>query len=241
MGYSFVSVGSRSLNNTTLSPGAPAGAVTGDLLLMACGIRSATETYLTPTGWTALADTYSTNNDGLVLFGRIADGSATDTPAAFDFWTGTVNNTGQICAFTGDVYTNLADIVQDVAVSGIATDIADIPNPALTVTADNCLIIGIGKKHKTNTINGATITSPTGLDNRIALVNENGANCLLVWDYTVQTTASSISASVWDISVDEAADPRPYASLIVALKSSAPVVDQGGESGVRSLLNAGLN
>lgn len=216
--YTFRSIGFvYEANNGDPTPGAPSGKTNGDLLLLATGARGASETVVTPTGWTLLKDTTSTANGSLALFGRIADGTSDDTPNPVD-WSGTNEHYGAIIALYGDVYTDMATIVAHSNVAGSTGNTANVPNPSLTVTTDNTLIIGVGKKNKTATSNGASLTSPTGLDNRIDDSWPAGTRLGFVWDYTQQTTATNISASVWTQSV---AESLPYASLIVSLKTQA--------------------
>lgn len=215
--YTFVATGVVAVGTGALAPGQPAGKAAGHLLLLATCARAATETLnAAPSGWTLLLETSSTTNDSLALYGRIATNDANDN-VSHDFWSGSSSADAQIAAFSGDVYTDLATIVAHSAVVGSSGNVADIPNPALTVTTADTLIVGVGKKSKTTTSNSATITSPAGLSNRIGLTWNNGTVVGLVWDYTQQTIATNIGASIWDQSVEESA---PYASLIVALRSA---------------------
>lgn len=218
--YTFRSVGVSDTGTGTLTPGAPSGKATGDLLLLATGARAATETLSTPSGWTLLLDTTSTANDSCALFARIADGSGSDTPT-FD-WSGTSDGFAQIAAYYGDVFTDLANIIAHSAVAGTTSNTTNIPIPALTVTTDNCLLLAVGKKQKTATSDGGSATPPTGINSELADSWPTGATRLaFVWGYTQQTTATNFTAGVWDQSLDE---NLPYASLIVALKTSTTAV-----------------
>lgn len=215
--YTFVAAGTISATETA-APGQPAGKAAGHLLLMLSCARAAAGTLnASPAGWTLLAETSSTTDDELALFGRIATNDASDN-VSHDFWAGSTATRCQIAAFSGDVYTDLSTIVAHSAVSGSSSNTANIPNPAITITTDNCLVIGIGKKAKTTTSDGATFTSPAGLSNRIDSQWQTGTQVGFVWDYTQQTTAANISASVWTQSVAESLN---YASVIVALKTLA--------------------
>lgn len=210
--YTFVAAGTGS---TSGSPGQPAGKSAGDLLLCATGARSSSETLNTaPTGWTHLG---SVNRIG--VYGRIATNDSNDNISSHDFWSGTSSTYSQIACFTGDVYTDLSSIVV-VSNSGSGESV-DLPNVSLTPTMDNNIIIGIGAKQKTTTSNGATLTSPSGLSNRIGLSWANGSTIGFVWDYTIQTTATAISASVWDQSVNENGFSN---SLLIAIQPAADTV-----------------
>lgn len=216
--YTFRSAGTLDTGSGTLTPGAPSGKATGDLLLLATATRSGTETLTTPSGWTLLADTTSTANDCCALYGRIADGSGSDTPT-FD-WSGSSTGAAQIAAFYGDVFTDLANIVAHSAVAGVTSNVSEIPIPALTVTTDNCLLVAVGKKQKTSTTDGNSATPPSGISNELADSWPNGATQMaFVWGYEQQTTATSFSAGVWEQGPNN--ENLPYASLIVALKTSA--------------------
>lgn len=219
--YTFRSAGAVAEGTGTLSPGAPTGKASGDLLLLASASRTPADTPpAAPSGWTLLLDTTSTAVDSLVLYGRIADGGADDTPTLD--WSGTSASVAQIAAFYGDVWSSVGSIVAHSSVAGVNSGTVDIPNPALTITTDNCLIIGVGKKGKTATSDGATVSSPSGLNNRIGFSWVNGSSRVgFVWDYTQQTTAANIGASVWDQSVDESV---AYASMVVALKTEAATI-----------------
>lgn len=217
--YTFRAAGTVSSGSGSLTPGAPAGLAVGDLMLCATCARASTETLSNPSGWTRLLDTIATANDALILYGRIADGTGSD--AFSGDWSGGSNSRAQIAAFYGSVYTDLATIVAHSNVAGSAGTVADIPNPAVTITTDGCLVIGVGKKSKTATSDGASVTSPAGLDNRIQLSWANGSTVGMVWDYTQQASAANISASIWDQSIEES---DQYASLVVALKSAAATV-----------------
>ena len=213
--YTFRADGTKANGAAPISPGAPAGVVAGDLLLIATTCRPNASTLTTPTGWSVLKTNDAETENGATLLGRIADGGANDTPTIS--WS-TGNSSAQIAAFSGDVYTDLATIVAHSAAAASTSNTVDIPNPAITITTDNCLVIGVAKKRKTATSNEATVTSPTGLNNRIGLDWQGGSLTTLVWDYTQQTTATNISASIWNQSVEES---LPYSSLIVALKTAA--------------------
>lgn len=215
--YTFRSVGTLDTGSGTLTPGAPSGKATGDLLLLATATRSGTETLTTPSGWTLLADTTSTVNDTCALYGRIADGSGSDTPT-FD-WSGSSTGAAQIAAFYGDVFTDLANIVAHSAVAGITSNASEIPIPALTVTTDNCLLVAVGKKQKTSTTDGNSATPPSGIDTELGESCPNGSSTHFVWGYTQQTTATNFTAGVWEQGPNN--ENLPYASLIVALKTAA--------------------
>lgn len=213
MPYTFVSSGTGVDSST---PGQPAGKLAGDLLVLVTGARTSTETLNSNANWVLLGDTSSTANGSLAVLGRIATADANDD-VNHDWWSGTSNAHQRILCFRGGGYTDLSTIVVHSGISGAASNTADIPNAAVSITTDNCLVIGVGKKQKTTTANGATLTSPTGLDNRVFLRWASASVVGLVCDYTIQTTATPIGASAWTQSI---AESLHYASIILALKSA---------------------
>jgi len=231
--YTYVATGTGSTSGT---PGQPAGKSSGDLLIMAAAVRDGSDTLNTaPAGWSLLASNLRT-----ALFGRIATNDSSDD-VSHDFWSGTGNNYAQIACFSGDVYTDLNTIVVGVGYGGGGTN-NDIPSGAVAISTDNCLVIGLGAKQKTLTSNGATITSPTGVDNRLGFNWPNGSNLGFVWDYDIQTTATNIDAGIWDMSINESSY---HGSIIIALQSagtSTPVIPDvpsnvdGTQQGVDSIL-----
>lgn len=214
MPYTYVAAGTIS-TATTAAPGQPAGKAAGDLLLMLTACFAPTEALnAAPTGWTPIEDGAGYTKEQIALFGRIATDDANDN-VSHDFWDGSSVTACQIACFSGSVYTDLSTIVAHTAVTGDTGNV-DIVSPALTITTPHTLVIGCAHKEKSTSSDGTTVTSPTGLSNRIGYNAPNGANIIFVWDYTIQTTASSISASVWNQSVDESDSDQ--SSFIVSLK-----------------------
>lgn len=215
--YTLRSVGSWS---TSGSPGDPEGKAAGDLLLMFASARLSSETInAAPTGWTLLLDTSTTTKEQLALFGRIATGDANDTVSAHDFWSGTSYNLSQIAAFSGDVYDGgLGSIIAHSVVAGSDNNTANLPHSALTISTDDCLVLGLGTKQKTSTADGASLTDPAWIGSRLSFRGSDGSTSLNVWGYVQQTTAGNISSGSWTQSI---AESLHYASMVVALKTSA--------------------
>jgi hypothetical protein len=94
--------------------------------------------------------------------------------------------------------------------------VADLPHAALTVSTEDCLVIGAGVKQKTTTSNGAAITDPAWVDTLIGESVGTGSSTYGVWGFTQQTTATNISASSWTQSI---AESMHYASMVLALKT----------------------
>lgn len=242
--YTFVAAGAQ---DSTGSPGQPAGKSVGDLLLCYAAARLNSETLNAPPSNGGLSWTLLANEGSLALYGKFAEDTDTssgskDAIVSHDFHSGTSLSRSQIACFSGDVWDGLiTEIVHASFGTTFGSGTADIPNIAATATIDQQLAIGMGKKAKTTTSNGATLTSPSGLSNRIGDSWLNGTNLGYVWDYTQQTTASAIGASVWDQSVEE----NNYgASLIVFLKTASasasipdvPSTVAGTQQGATSIL-----
>lgn len=177
-------------SGTSITPGAPAGVVAGDLLLLAIMCRNNTDTFATPTGWTPLSP--SVNLTWGVLYGRIATGTAGDNPPTMASDGGT-QCIAQIAAFSGDVYTTLASIVHavvDQAATGKGTLGNDILYSDLAVTLNACLLIAWGAHNKTTTSNGATVNALSGFT-QIGQSNPNGSSLSFYWGYQQQTNAAN--------------------------------------------------
>ena len=123
--YTYRSTGSVATNTdgSALSPGAPAGKTNGDQLRLVAWQRS-NATLAAITGWTQLGAIAAAQS--LEVWGRVADGTATDTPSPD--WSGTGSCGSFIEAYSGDVYTDLATLVahsQTISVSSGTKTFAD--------------------------------------------------------------------------------------------------------------------
>jgi hypothetical protein len=233
MGYTLRGVGAMSVSGTgDITPALPSGWLNGDLGLAIAASRSV-ETITTPSGWTLLA----AGSSGVpALYGRIMQGG--DVAPTFVF-SGTTRHVAQVASFSGDVYTDLATIVAHSTPRTEGSG-ADFPYDALSITTDNCLVLIVGQKTKTNATNGATINDEAGFT-ELGESGEDGTRFFLVWNYVQQTTATNIAAGAWDFT--GATESLTRRGFTVALKS----LDGGGGGGggavggVRSLLNPGLN
>lgn len=196
----YVATGSIASNNTSasLSPGAPAGAAVGDLLLLFTGVftGSGGETMTTPSGWTLIAST--AQNVGLRVFARVADGTGTDTPAVD--WSGSLDSFAWIECYSGDVYRGdlrglVANIGREfVTQAAPAASICGVPK-------DNCLVVTFVVKKKTATSDDATtLTAPASgsLVKRTQLIMSGVA--VVAGSATVQqTTKADYGGTDWTI------------------------------------------
>jgi hypothetical protein len=214
--YTSVVAGTAASGTGGITPGMPAGVIANTTpLILIVGARAATDTQPSdPSGWTLLLDTSSTTNDSLAIWCRIYQSG--DAIPSVDF-TGTSNTRGIALALFGNVPTTCTGIVAASGIAGSSSNTANIPNTSVTVPENNVLLLGVGKKSKTVTADGATITSPTGLTGARAWTQwNNGTDVGFIADYTIQTTATNFTSSAWTQSIAESA---PYGSLVLALKS----------------------
>lgn len=151
-------------NPTSLSPVKQASIVNGDLMLLFTESRSNTATCTTPTGWTLLSPTFplrsGTASGGTIyVFGRIADGTATDSPTVT--WSGlSTGTTGDSCGARIHAWSNA-----QVALDGVstATDQAATLSwliNAATTSNPNSIVIGVSMK-VSDTSQTATFTNLT--------------------------------------------------------------------------------
>ncbi len=184
-------------------------------LLYACA-RAASETITDPPGWYRLG---ASSSGHVALFGRILQSGDTAPTVTFS---GTSNHRLNMCAFGGDVYTDLTSIV---AHSQAHTNAGStgFPYTGLTVSTDNCLVIACGSKTKTATADGSSVDAEAGFT-RIGTVTGSGTSLIAVWDYVQQTTQSSIGADGWTLT--GTTEGQTVGGFFVALKSGsvAPIV-----------------
>jgi hypothetical protein len=218
MAYQFQSVGTVAIKNCTtggdtISPGAPSGLTTGNLILLLVYTRQ-TNTGVTAAGFQQLVSV----STRLRVFARIATGTE-DTPVV----TVTQSNSGYVHAqyarFSGSypsVGVSGADILQQAAATATASA-NDIITAALGSTpgTNGCLIIYAGSK-----LNDMTATA-SSRPNSSTLIAENRdvtSSLTSVWSYTIQTTAAAVGASLFDYSD---ADTNTYYSAVLALLPAA--------------------
>lgn len=203
--YTYVATGTES----ETSPGLPAGYAAGDLLLCPGSVRLSSETPNVIPGWEILISVTRG-----ALWARFATGDSADALSGVDFWSNTSYNRQHIVAFRGGGYTDLSSIVVASNTSASANG-ADIPFAGITPPLDGCLVFAQGVKQKSATSNGAVLTSPTGLNNRIISSWNNGDTVGKVVDYTIQTTATTIDPGIWNQNVEEGSF---RASYVIALQ-----------------------
>lgn len=176
---SFVAAGTASqANNTSITPGVPAGVVAGDLLLMLVAIRnSGTGTPNTPSGWTKLVDA-----GNVCLFGKVAGGSESAPTVTFTGGVANADTSGQMAAFRGIALTPVGIAS---ALNASAQDIAT-PGFDLNEAVSLAALVYFGWKQDDWTsvapvTNGIEIGEPS---------TTTGDDQGIVWNYRLITTFS---------------------------------------------------
>lgn len=166
-------------DNSLVTPGMPAGAQAGDLLLVFAAIRnSGTGTPNTPTGYTALA---TAGNIG--LYGKIHTGTESAPGVTFSGGVSGATTSAQMAAVRG---VQLAVHSTSAQLNGSAQNIA---TPALTITRDRCLVLWLVWKQ-----DDATNFS-FGFSSVGAASSTLGDDQSMAWFYSVQTTGASRDAN----------------------------------------------
>jgi hypothetical protein len=174
--------------NASVTPGAPAGVVAGNLLLILAAIRNlGAGTVNVPSGWTRLPLFEATDN--VALLGRIAQANGEAMPLV-TFSGGVANaDTSAQCARFGGTYYDVSNLpVTWGRVGSISAQ--DIAYPATRSPYDNSLVLYCGWKSDDWT-SVATIAGATEIGEPDTTTGDDQG---LVWDYLIQTTAANIAA-----------------------------------------------
>lgn len=179
------SPGTISRSNGSVTPGLPTGWAAGNLcVLLVMSQLTASDVITDPSGWTVLANRGTHSK----LYGRIMVGGDTAPTISFSQSNGHIS---QIECFSGNVYTDLSTIVHtsNTSFSSSAT-VPSIPN--ITISQADTLVIIAGSHLKTATSNGSTYDDVASFT-EIAEERPSGSLMDFVWNYSQQTTATSLS------------------------------------------------
>lgn len=213
-GYTLNNAGAVVVGTGALSPTCTRAA--GNLLLLNIIQRDNTETLTTtPSGFTLLSP--QTNVGWNYLYGRIADGSATDLPTVQYSSTGKAK--AAMASFSGSVYKDLNSIVHAAIDKHTPATQTSILYDALTIALGNCLVICVGSKNKTATSDGTTVNDLAGTT-RLARDTQNGNDISLWWGYVQQTAATNMASATQTLT--GTTETLQYTSLYIALKSASP-------------------
>lgn len=177
-------------DNAAVTPGAPAGVVTGNLIVVFAAIRIGGGTLATPSGyvrWPVFAD-----DSHMAVFAKVAASNGEAMPSIVPSG-GAAGDTvsAQATRWGGTFYDPAATPVRW-GNSALALG-ADIPYPATRSIYDNSLVLYLGWRSddwtSVATIAGATeIGEPS---------TTTGSDQGLVWDYLIQTTPTDIAAGTF--------------------------------------------
>lgn len=175
-------------NNASVTPGAPAGVVTGSLLLILAAIRNiGAGTVNVPTGWERLPLFGATEN--VALLGRIAQSNGEAMPL-ITFSGGVANaDTSAQCARFGGTFYDVANLPVSWGRFGSLSS-QDITYPATRVLYANSLALYVGWKSDDWT-SVATIAGATEIGEPSTTTGDDQG---IVWDYLIQTTAADIAS-----------------------------------------------
>jgi hypothetical protein len=158
-----------------------------------------------------------TTNASTTLFWKVANGTES----------GTTNVTyssggqcyGQMCAFTGGPST-VSGNVHTTGNTGLGAT-TGLAYAGLTITQPNCLVIALGCKVG----NAFGFNVPAPFDAEIAESHSSNGLCM-VWDYKIQTTATTITTGNWTISTDVSASRNAVSAAFL----SGPLVPSVGQA-----------
>lgn len=188
----FVAAGTAaSAHSADVTPGLPAGATTGDLLLIFAAIRTTSGGVNTPSGYRRLPIFHEADN--CQVFGKVHSGS--ESAPTVSFTNGGVGNDtqAQMAAFrnTPITLTDLADVVlrSDTQLNASAQNIA-VPHLPVTPYAGQVVLAFAAKQD-----DWTSVTSPTGFTEIGEPVSTVGSDQGITWGYRIDTTPALVSVN----------------------------------------------
>lgn len=180
---SFVAAGtSATANNASVTPGLPAGATTGDVLLLATSIRnSGAGTPNTPSGYTLLA-----NMSNFALFGKVHSGSESAPAVTFAGGVANADTLARMCAVRN------IDLLPAAVQTQLNGSGQNIDRPALTVPRDKMfLLLAMWKQDDWTSLTAG----PAGFVAIGDSISTAGDDAAQAWSYLVQTTKANLAIS----------------------------------------------
>lgn len=185
---SFVGVGTSDHDsNAAITPTLPASWQPGDLLLLFTAIRNS------PTGFANAPDnTWDLLLDmaNVRLFGKYAQSGESTPTVTFTAGVANATTSGTIAAFRG-----VGRTVHKKATPLLNAAAQNIAYPGLTVTRDNCLVLVLGWKQDDWT----SVATLAGFSEIGEPSSTTGDDQGLVWDYVLQSTATSIPSGSFTV------------------------------------------
>lgn len=195
----FVAAGTAATaNNASVTPGLPAGAAAGDVLLVEASIRnSGAGTVNTPAGYTALVI-----SGNFALFGKVHTGSESAPTVTFAGGVANADTLGRMCAVRNIQLTPGAFTHQ------LNTSAQDIARPALTVPLDKMfLMYDIWKADDWSTVTAG----PAGWAAIGDAVSTAGDDAAQSMSYLIQTTKANLATVTATVTGGAAAISRAMA------------------------------
>jgi hypothetical protein len=191
-------------NNASVAPGAPAGRVAGDLLIIIAAIRSTSATVTEPTGYETLH-----NAGNFKIFGRIATATGTDLPTiAFSGGAAGDDTSARIVCFSGK-YADIGSILMK-AISLTNASAADVAYPGVNPKWANCLVIVAAWKQDDWT----SIAALSGMSEAVDSATTTGNDQAIGLDYVVQTTRTLVSGGNFTVTGGAAAISKSVTLVI---------------------------
>lgn len=214
-------------SNANLFPLLPASAVSGNLLLLACGTFFGSPAGPpTVSGWTQISP--NTNTQALSLFARIATGSG-DAPTMNYGYAGTTAF-AYIVAYSGNPPSLTGPSIVHASSDNQQSNPSQVNYNALTITAPSCLVLSIGSKNKVAASNGLV---PGALTNfTTELYGNAGSGTTIAWVFNdwLQGSATSLTSQVQTFAPGDGAS-ETHASIVIALLPAPPPPPSGNASG----------
>lgn len=192
----FVSSGlAFSANGASVSPGMPAGIVSGNVVLIAAAVRSFTATVDTPTGWTDLTGE-ATN---VKVFARTYDGVWTMPAVTFTGALAGDTTHGVSAAFSGIQLVDAASNTALVDLSG-EQDLYVLTQNMARFAGQKALRLAVG--HKWDDWSSVTVGDLSDFITITATSSGLGDDGGLIWGYAIDKTSGDYPerTMVWDVS-----------------------------------------
>jgi hypothetical protein len=201
----FRSVGTVAhANNASVTPGAPAGRVAGDLLIIIVAIRSTSATVATPTGYTAFYD-----GTHFKILARIADATATDLPTiTFSGGAAGDDTSARIVCFSGK-YANINSLLLKVG-GQTNSAAADVAYPGVNPRWANCLVIVAAWKQDDWT----SVAALSGFTEDVDNATTTGNDQAIALDHVIQTTRTSVTGGSFTVTGGAAAVSKSVTLVI---------------------------
>ncbi len=203
-GPSFVAAGTAAHgNNASVSPGLPAGAVQGDVLVIFAAIRTLSGVVNTPSGYDVL---FADGN--VAAFTKIHTG--TESAPTVSFFGGSAGDTtsAQMAALRGVTATRLFLASQQ------NSSAANIAYPAMSYAGGPIVVLWFGWK-------ASDWTSVTNFETEIGEPDSTtGGSQGLVWNYSYQSLTTGLPAGSWTVAGGVSAISNGY---VVALNANVQV------------------